>query len=126
MSAFIVMTVFACLSSVIFLVLNLFTLKSFDGVIEQHTGVASATNEGNISTQQKISNNIKKELRKYSLYCLCASALYVISDICYAIFAKDAGYMFVINTICAVIYIAAFVKLYLEIYEAVNSRYILE
>ena len=126
MSAFIVMAAFACLSSVIFLVLNLFTLKALDGVIDQHTGIASVNNEGNMCAQQKISDSIKKELRKYSLYCLCASVLYVISDICYAIFAKDASYMFFINTICAVVYIVAFVKLYLEISEAVNSKYILE
>lgn len=125
MTAFVIMAVVSCASSALFAVLSCAVLKSLKKVIFEHTGVI-ALNSGYDSACEKMSDDIKKELGVYLKYCLAATVFYLLTDIGYVLYAKDFEYMFFINTVGAVIFIAAYVKAYIEISEAVKSRYILE
>ena len=76
--------------------------------------------------QKKMSDSIRAELRRYLVYCGIATVIYAATDIAYALFAKDLGYMFFVNVIGAIIFTVAYTKAYIEISEAVKSKYILE
>lgn len=125
MAAFAAMATAACASAVLFALLSCAVLKTLKGVIAEHTGVVALDGDKN-SVCEKMSEDIKKELGKYLKYCLAATVFYALTDIGYALFAKDLEYMFFINTVGAVIFVASYVKAYTEISEAVKSRYILE
>lgn len=125
MTAFIAMAVAACVSAALFALLSCLVLKALKCVISEHTGVIAISGDKN-STYGKMSEDIKKELGKYLKYCYAATVFYALTDICYALFAKDFEYMFFINTVGATVFVIAYIKAYTEISEAVKSRYILE
>lgn len=125
MTAFVIMAVVSCISAVLFACLSLLVIKALGAVIDAHTGVVGVSSEEN-ETQKKMSEDIKAELRRYLVYCTVSTLIYALTDIAYVIFAKDFGFMFIINVIGAVILAFTYVKAYLEISEAVKSKYILE
>lgn len=125
MTAYTVMAISACASTLVFALICLAVLKCVREVINAHTGI-TAISENATLTYKNINEIVKKELGRYAVICVAATAIYAISDVCYVLLAKDFGFMFFINVIVAVAFIGTFFKLFGEISEAVNSKYILE
>ncbi len=123
--SFVNLCVSTCTSSVLFAACILLVLLAIKKVINEHTGAISVSGTSNQS-QQKMTDAIRAELGKYIIICIVLTVVYIATDICYILLAKDYSFMFLINVIGTICCIAAFAKLYFEVAEAVNSRYILE
>ena len=126
LNAFRFMAVSAIVSIVLFAVICLFAIKSIEKVIEMHTGYVVTEKTANLEMQNKMAESTRAELKKQLLYCLIATVIYSVGDICYVLLAKDYGFMLFINVVCTIIFIGAFVKAYFEIYQAVSTKYMLE
>lgn len=126
LNSFRVMVVTAIINIVVFAVTCLFVIKVIDKVIDTHTGYVLAEKKANLEMQNKMAEATRAELKKKLTFCLVATVIYSAGDICYVLFAKDYGFMLLINVVCTVVFIGAYVKTYFEIYEAVSTKYMLE
>ncbi len=124
-NAFIAMAISNIVSTLVFAVCIVLAMNAISAIVEQHTG-ALALSDTNAESQNKITESIKAEKRMYIKLTYAALAIYSATDICYTLLAKDYTFMFLINTVGALVFTVAVVKLYLEVSEAVNSRYLLE
>ena len=101
-------------------------LKACDRVIGDHTGVISVSGNAATEAQLKMSEVLRKDLRKSLIYCAVATLVYLATDVCYVLMAKDYGFMLLINIVGIALFISVFAKTYFDIFEAVESKYILE
>ncbi len=124
-NAFLGMAISNIVSTLVFAACVVLALNAISAIVENHTG-ALALSDTNAESQKKMTEAIKAEKRMYIKLACAALVLYSVTDICYTLLAKDYTFMFLINTVGALIFIAAVVKLYLEVSEAVNARYLLE
>ncbi len=124
-NAYVGMATVSCAATVVFAIVFSLVLGAVKKVINEHTGVIAISEMQN-PTQSKMTEAIKKELNKYVMICYAMLAVYCITDICYILLSKDFTFMFLINALGAVAFICSVFKLYFEVSEAVNSRYILE
>lgn len=119
--------VIACVvSAVAFVLVYLAVIKAFEKVIESHTGYVLSEKTANVEMQSRMAeatqNEIKKQLKIFSV----ATVVYAVSDVCYALFARYNSIVILLNTVCTVFFVAMLVKATTEIYEAVNTKYMLE
>ncbi len=124
-NAFVAMAISNIVSTLVFAVCVVFALNAISAIVENHTG-ALALSDTNAESQKKMTEAIKAEKRMYIKLSYAAIVLYSVTDICYILLAKEYTFMFLINTVGALVVTTAVVKLYLEVSEAVNSRYLLE
>ncbi len=125
MSAYVLMAVSACVSTLLFVLLCFAALRCINAVIDSHTGVISVSmTQG--EAQAKMNAAIRKEQKKYIKMCVAATVLYAVTDVFYVFLIKDHGFLFLLNVLGAIAFIVSFAKLYFEVSEAVNSKYILE
>ena len=125
MSSYVLMAVSACVSTLVFVLTCLCALRCINAVIEAHTGVISVSDTIG-ETQQNMNRAIKREQRRYVFLCIAVSVVYAATDVCYALLFKDYKIMTVVSMLGGALFVMAYVKLYLEVSEAVNSKYILE
>ncbi len=123
--SFTYLTICACVNSAAFLSLTIVLVYALKKVIYTHVG-STALLSDNSEAQKKMNDAVHAELSRSLVYLLGAAAIYVCTDIAYALFAKDFGFMLIINLFGAAIFIATLVKTYYEISEAVTATYILE
>ena len=121
-----IMVAVSILSIIAFLLLCVSAIMTLEKIIDTHTGVIIQEDTPNATMLEKMSEDTRTELKKHLTYCMIAVGIYSVGDVCYTLFAKDYGFLFLINCICAVIFVGTFVKTYSEIYEAVNAKYMLE
>ena len=126
LNSFIFMVIASIINVAVFFAVCLCILKALTEIIDQHTGYLAYSNSENAGMQNKIAETNKRELKREIVYCLIATALYAIGDICYILLAKNYGFMYLINTVCAIIFICVYIKAYNEIIGSVKSKYILE
>ena len=101
-------------------------IKTLSNVIDLHTGYTVVQQSENYEMQAKIAEGTKKELKKTLIFCFAASAVYAVGDICYVLLAKDYGFMLLVSFICATVFVGSFIKAYVDIYEGVSTKYMLE
>ncbi len=142
-NAFITMATLSTASTVLFAVVCIFALIFVKKIICTHTG-SIAISDSYVQKQESMSIAIHKELNKYVYLCMGMLAFYALTDIMYAWLTRLTDQisltgvsgvllliactfnMSLINTVGAILFIAFSFKLYFEVNEAVNSRYILE
>ncbi len=124
-NAFVGMAISNTVSTLLFAVCAVMALYAIIAVIDTHTGAISIS-DTNAESQKKLTEAIKAEKKMYVKLSYAALIFYSATDIAYTLLAKDYSFMFLINALGTLVFVAAVVKLYLEVYEAVNSRYLLE
>ncbi len=123
LNAYRIMVIASIASVVAFAAVFVFVILALKKVIDEHCGHISISGESAMGAQ--LDKSIKQELNKNVVLCAVALAVYVITNICYVIFAKDYGFMFIIDVVGAVAFIGAFLKAYFDVSAAVRSKYIL-
>ena len=76
--------------------------------------------------EERLVDDAHKDLKRNLIYALIATAAYVASDICYDIFAPKVGFMGVISIAVAIVCIGFYIKAFSEIYNAIDTKYMLE
>lgn len=126
MAAYIVMLVFACVNVATFALNTVFAAKAIGQIINEHTGAIAISETGSAEARRKMTDSIRAELKTTLLYMLIGIAVYLATDVSYLFLAKDYGFMLMINVVGIVLAVSMVLKAYLNVFEAVESRYILE
>ena len=125
-SSYTVLTVVSIINVFFFVTvaaLSVFVLKK---IIKEHTGVLVGDSRVNGEAKKSMTQAIHKEMNKILALCLGSIAVYTVTDIAYALLIKSYGIMTLIGFVGAALCVAAFIKAYFEITEAVESKYLLE
>ena len=126
MAAYRYMIIGCIAATVLFAVLCFVIIKSLASVIDMHTGYVSDGESSHTEMQKKMAEDTRRELKKQLVLCYVATVIYAVCDVCYALFAKDYGFMLVLNVACGAFFIGMLAKATVEIYEAVSTKYMLE
>lgn len=121
-----VMTVAGIVNAVVFVLLCFAVIKALSKVIDAHTGYVLTEKTANTEMQSRIAEATRKEIKKQLFFCAVVTVIYAIADVCYLIFAKEYGFMFLINIACCAIFVGAYLKTAMDVYEAISTKYMLE
>ena len=125
-SAYTSMTVVSVLNTLFFAVVAVFSAVVLIRITREHTGVIVGDSRVNSEAKKSMADAIHGEMNKHMLLCFVFIGAYAATDVAYALLIKDHGIMTLIGFIGAGACIAAFVKAYFAITEAVESKYLLE
>ena len=95
--------------------------RSLCKLITLHTGYVLG-----VEKEERLVDDAHKDLKRNLIYALIATAAYVASDICYDIFAPKVGFMGVISIAVAIVCIGFYIKAFSEIYNAIDTKYMIE
>lgn len=119
--------VIACIvSAVVFGAVYFAVIRSLEKVIEAHTGYVLSEKTANVEMQSRMAEATQKEIKGQLQLCSIATVVYAISDVFYALFARTYSFVIFINIACTVFFVIMLVRATMEIYEAVNTKYMLE
>jgi len=124
-SAYILMSSVNALKSILFLIVIYSVYRMLLRSIELHTGYVEGTGTWD-SGEKKLIVSVHSDLKRELIYPMAALILYVASDICFDIFAPKVYFMGFINGICAIIFIALFIKALLSVQRGIDTKYMLE
>lgn len=124
--AYIRTSVAAGACSVLFFVLCVFMVYVMYKTIKEHTGLEKSVDIYNDEKYREMDTAIKRELSLKLIYCVFASLLVVASNVCYLIFSADYGFLMMVDLVVGAIAAATYAKVYFDIDDAVDSRYLLE
>ena len=94
-------------------------------VIVSHTGFVVGRKYDGVGEHRMIATQ-QNELKKSLIYANISAILYMISDICYDIFARYFGFMGIINICFAIVCIFMFGKTLFAIQASIDTKYMLE
>ena len=125
MMLYAVSIVLAVISAATFVMLVGFVLGCYTDVI----GVATEpdiTDERNARLVIGYAEECKKRLNMRVIACLVASLVCAAADICYVVFSKAFGAMFLINTVSVIAFFVIFFNFYLLLGSTLQDKYKLE
>ena len=99
--------------------------RLLSGVVDGHTGyVVGMEREG--EREQRMINELHRELKKGLVLATIAFALYSVSDIFYDIYVPDFAYISLVNFAFAAFAVGALVKVLSSVRHAIETKYMLE
>lgn len=99
--------------------------KVLSNAISEHTGYVIGMERVGDSEKRMI-DTFHADLRRTVIYAIVGGILYIITDVCYDIFAPELGFMGLVNLIFAGICIFLFGKAFSAIETAIDTKYMLE
>ena len=126
MEAYTYVAISSFLSTAVFVVVCIMAIKALRAVIMTHTGALMVSDGAHMSSLNKMTEATRSELGRYLTYLMVAVIVYALTDVFYVVFSADLGFTLLVNTIGAVIFMFVIVKVYMEISEAMHSRYLVE
>ena len=93
--------------------------------VKLHTGYVVGM-ERSEDKEAKMIAEVHYDMKKEIVRALAFSALYIVSDICFDIFAPRVDFMGLINIVFAVACIGFFIKAFSSVQEAIDTKYMLE
>ena len=101
------------------------TYRAVCRIIKGHTGYVLGM-ERPESTEASMVERLQAELKKNFIIALAFAGVYVVSDICYDVFAPKVGFMGLINFGVAVVCIIFFIRALSALKDAIETKYMLE
>lgn len=109
-----------------FFVLSMCVLFVMHKIIRQHTGIEQSLDVHNNAKYREIDEATKRELSRKLIICVVASLAYAAANVCYLLFFADYGFLTMIDIVASLTCSAVYVKVYADVVDAVDSRYMLE
>ena len=126
MAEFIKMSAVSCIGILLFGDICIGVISSLKFVIAEHTGIERGLDEHNFKSYIGIARATRKELSRELWLCALATVLYIASDFCYMFLVSEYGFLTVLNAGIGILCACIYLKVFLDIEEAVESKYMLE
>ncbi len=115
----------AGLGILLFLAVSFFMIFTMYKIIKAHTGLEKNLDAYNDEKYREIDAATKRELTIKLIYCVVISLVYAASNICYLIFSADYGFLTTVDIAVGITCMLTYMKVYSDIVEAVDNKYIL-
>ena len=126
MAEFIKMSAASCIGILLFADICICVVSALKFVIAEHTGIERGLDENNFKSYIGIARATRKELSRKLWLCALATVLYIASDFCYMFLVSEYGFLTVLNAGIGILCACIYLKVFLDIEEAVESKYMLE
>ena len=113
------------LGVLLFLVISFFMIYTMYKIIKAHTGLEKNLDAYNDAKYKEIDAATKRELSVKLIYCVLLSLAYAASNICYLVFSADYGILTTVDIAVGIACMLTYMKVYADIVEAVDNKYIL-
>ena len=119
------MVIAEILQAVVFAVLMFLVIDAMRCVVMTHTGYVIGQDINSDAARRQMAG-VQKEQKRTLVYVLLATVAYAISNICYSILVPNVEFMGFLDMLFGILFIGVAAKSQNEIYEAVNTKYMLE
>lgn len=117
--------IMAGIGIVIFTALSFCLIYTMHKIIQAHTGLEKNLDAYNDEKYKQIDAATKRELSIKLAYCILISLIYAISNIYYIVYSADYGFLTTVDILVGIVCMLTYMKVFSDIVDAVDNKYIL-